>query len=107
MGIKLKNNAVSVIPDAMNDTQTSITLYSATGLLFPTLGVGDYFYATISSVANAYEVVKVTARATDVLTIVRAQEGTAALSFPAGSRIELRVTAQNIVELLDQDYLLL
>lgn len=107
MGIKLKNNAVSVVPLAINDTQTSIELYAATGLLFPTLGVDDYFYATISSVANAYEVVKVTARSTDTLTIVRAQEGTTALSFPAGSRIELRVTAQNIIELLDQDYLLL
>jgi hypothetical protein len=107
MGIKLKNNAVSVIPDAINDTQTSVSLYAGTGLLFPTLGAGDYFYATISSVSNAYEVVKVTARSTDTITIVRAQEGTTALSFPASSRIELRVTAQNIVELLDQDFLLL
>jgi hypothetical protein len=107
MGIKLKNNAVSVVPLSINDSQTSIDLYTGTGTLFPTLGVDDYFYATISSVANAYEVVKVTARATDTLTVERAQEGTTALSFPAGSRIELRVTAQNIVELLDQDYLLL
>lgn len=107
MGIQLKNNAVSVIPLAVNDSQTSIDLYAGTGLLFPTLGVDDYFYATISSVANAYEVVKVTARSTDTLTIVRAQEGTAALSFPEGSRIELRVTVGNIIELLEQDYLLL
>jgi hypothetical protein len=106
MGIKLKNNAVSVIPLSINDTQTSIILFAATGALFPTLGAGDYFYATISSVSNAYEVVKVTARSTDTFTIVRAQEGTTALSFPAGSRIELRVTAANIVELLDQDFLL-
>ncbi len=107
MGLKLKNNAVSVIPDSINDTQTSITVVSGTGVVFPTLAVDDYFYATISSVANAYEVVKVTARSGDVLTIVRAQEGTTALSFPASSRIELRVTVQNIIELLDQDYLLL
>jgi hypothetical protein len=107
MGIKLKNNAVSVIPASISDSQTSITLYAGTGLLFPTLGVGDYFYATISSVSNAYEIVKATARSTDVLTIVRAQEGTTALSFPASSRIELRVTAANILELLDEDYLLL
>jgi hypothetical protein len=107
MGLKLKNNAVSVIPVSINDTQTSITVVSGTGVVFPSLGAGDYFYATISSVANAYEVVKVTARATDTLTIERAQEGTTALSFPASSRIELRVTVQNIIELFDQDYLLL
>ena len=107
MGIKLKNNAVSAVPLEINDVQTSIDLVTGTGTLFPTLGVSDYFYATISSVANAYEVVKVTALSTDTLTIERAQEGTTALSFPAGSRIELRVTAQNIIELINEDYLLL
>lgn len=107
MGIKLANNAVSIVPLEITDVQTSIDVYTGTGALFPTLGVGDYFYATLSSVANAYEVIKVTARSTDTLTIVRAQEGTTALSFPAGSRIELRVTALNITELLDQDFLLL
>lgn len=107
MGVKLKNNAVSTIPSSITAGQTSITVTTGTGVVFPTLGVGDYFFATISSVANAYEVVKVTARSGDVLTITRAQEGTTALSFPAASRIELRVTAQSIIDLLDQDFLLL
>lgn len=107
MGVKLKNNAVSVLAADITSGQTSIDVYAGTGVLFPTLGVGDYFYATISSVANAYEVVKVTARSTDTFTIVRAQEDTTALSFPSGSRIELRVTAQSILDLLNQDYLLL
>jgi hypothetical protein len=107
MGVKLKNNAVSYIPAAITDAQTSISITSGTGVVFPVLGAGDYFYATISSVSNAYEVVKVTARATDTLTIVRAQEGTTALSFPASSRIELRVTAQSIIDLLSEDFLLL
>lgn len=107
MGVKLKNNAVSVLAADITSGQTSIDVYAGTGVLFPTLGVGDYFYATISSVANAYEVVKVTARSTDTFTIVRAQEDTTALSFPSGSRIELRVTAQSILDILNQDYLLL
>lgn len=107
MGIKLKNNAVSVIPASITDSQTSFDIYTGTGSLFPTLGVGDYFYATISSVANAYEVVKVTARSGDTFTVERGAEDTVALSFPEASRIELRVTARNIIDLLDEDFLLL
>ena len=41
---------------------------------------------------------KVTARSGDSITIVRAQESTIANSFAAGSRFELRVTAQSILD---------
>ena len=41
---------------------------------------------------------KVTARSTDTLTVTRAQEGTAAKAFAAGSRVEQRVTAQSILD---------
>jgi hypothetical protein len=44
------------------------------------------------------EIVRVTARATDSFTIVRAQEGTAARSFSAGDRVELRLTAGAIAD---------
>lgn len=107
MGLVLKNNAVSVIPATIGVGDTSVTLYTGTGALFPLLGAGDYFYATISSITNAYEIVKVTARSGDVLTIVRAQEGTTALSFPASSRIEIRVTVQNVADLIPNDFLLI
>jgi hypothetical protein len=40
------------------------------------------------------------------MTLVRGQEGTLAIPFPANSRIELRVTAENI-SILNQDVLLL
>jgi hypothetical protein len=40
-----------------------------------------------------HEIVKVTARATDTFTIVRAQEGTSGRAFNAGDPIELRLTA--------------
>jgi hypothetical protein len=42
------------------------------------------------------------------MTIVRSQEGTLAIPFPANSRFEIRVTVQNIrAELDDLDFLLL
>jgi hypothetical protein len=44
------------------------------------------------------EIVKCTARSTDVLTVVRGQESTTARAFSTGDRIELRVTAAGITE---------
>ena len=39
------------------------------------------------------EIVKCTARSTDTLTIVRAQEGTTASAFSSSDKVELRITA--------------
>ena len=108
MGVQLKNNASTTVPLAISSTATSLTVLSGTGARFPTLGSGDFFYATIQDVNNHFEIVKVTARADDVMTIERAQEGTLAIPFPANSRFELRVTAQNLAQVIESlDFLLL
>lgn len=108
MGIQLKNNASTTVPLAISSTATSLVVAAGTGGEFPSLGASDYFYATIQDVSNNFEIVKVTARTDDTMTIVRAQEGTLAIPFPANSRFELRVTVQNILSnITDQDYLLL
>lgn len=91
------NNAYALIPGAVSSLDTSITLESGKGSLFPILGTGDYFYVTLVDVSGNYEIVKATARTGDILTVDRAQQGTLAIPFPANSRIELRVTAANIV----------
>lgn len=100
MGIKLSNNAVSTVANSISRTETSITVTSGDGALFPTLGENDYFYATLVSVTNAYEIVKVVARSGDTMTISRARENTTALAFPANSRIEHRVTAATLLDLV-------
>lgn len=108
MGLQLKNNATTTTTAVLNAGDTTVTVVSGTGSLFPILGASDYFYATIQSVENSYEIVKVTARTDDVMTIVRAQESTLAQTFPANSRFEIRVTVQNIKSVLeDLNYLLL
>jgi hypothetical protein len=71
--------------------------------LFPAITGSNYFYATLVDAANNYEIVKVTARATDVLTVTRAQEGTAARAFAAASKLELRVTAAGLGNLVQLD----
>jgi hypothetical protein len=109
MGVKVTNNATTTTAAAVSSTALSLTVATGTGLIFPVLSTGDYFYATLSDTNNNFEVVKVTARTDDVMTIVRAQEGTLALPFPTNSRFELRVTAASVLEsfVSNYDFLLL
>lgn len=109
MGIQLSNNAIATVPSAVSSTQTTLTVAAGKGPLFPILGSGDYFYATLNDVNNNFEIVKVTARTDDVMTMTRAQEGTLAIPFPANSRFEHRITAATIRAIIDDadDYLLL
>jgi hypothetical protein len=96
MPIKLKNNVSGFLATAISASDTGLVLQSGNGAAFPTLGASDYFYATLVSTGGTQEVVKVTARVGDTMTVVRAQEGSSAAGFAAGTRIELRVTAASI-----------
>jgi hypothetical protein len=98
MGIQLKNNAVGYLSTAISNADTGIALVYGDGANFPTLGVGDYFYATLVSTSGVREVVKVTARSGDSITVLRGQEGTIAQAFASGTALELRVTAQNMLD---------
>jgi hypothetical protein len=48
MGIKIENNAASTLAAGIGTSDTSISLASGGGSLFPTLGAGDYFWATLT-----------------------------------------------------------
>jgi hypothetical protein len=98
MGIKLSNNAFATLASGINSSATSITVTTGQGARFPTLSAGDYFYATLIDTSNNLEIVKCTARATDVLTVTRAQESTTARAYSAGDRIEIRLTAQTFLD---------
>jgi hypothetical protein len=100
MPIKLANNAVTTIRSSISSSDTGIALAVGSGNKFPSLGTGDYFYATLSDTNGNFEIVRATARSGDSLVVVRAQEGTAAFGFAANSRIELRVTAQSVIDAL-------
>lgn len=98
MAIKFANNASAALASSIASGATSVTVSTGTGALFPVLGAGDYFYATLVDSSNNFEIVKVTARTGDTMTLTRAQEGTTALAFVAGSKLELRPTAAGITE---------
>lgn len=101
MAVLVKNNAFSTLASTAVIGATSITVAAGTGSRFPAAGGADYFYATLIDTSNNLEVVKVTARSTDVLTVVRGQDGTTAREYASGSRIELRVTAALLSDIRD------
>ena len=96
MAVKLKNNARGFLATAITDTDTQLTLSGGTGAAFPTLAGTDSFYATLVSADGLLEIVNVTARAGDVLTVERGAEETIPQSFNPGSLVELRVTVGNL-----------
>jgi hypothetical protein len=95
MGVQIKNNAFSTLLAGINSSVTTVSLAIGEGARFPAASVasGNYFYATLLDTSNNLEIVKVTDRTTDTLTVVRGQDGTTARSFALGDRVELRVTA--------------
>lgn len=100
MAVKLGNNAIGRLASNITSTDTSITLQAGNGTSFPALATGEWFPATIYRADTTLEIVRVTARAADVLTVVRGQEGTSPKAFSLGDRIELRLTAGALMQLL-------
>ena len=90
------NNATTTLNAGINNSATSISVPSGKGALFPSPTSPDYAFLTIEEAGVGIEIVKLTARATDTLTIVRAQQGTTGLSFTTAATIELRWTAQGV-----------
>jgi hypothetical protein len=93
MGVKVTNNAFGTISAGISSSDTTVTLDSGQGARFPSLGGSDYFYGTLIDTSNNVEVIKVTARSTDSMTVTRAQDNTTARAFAIGDRFELRPVA--------------
>lgn len=91
--IKYTNNAVTTLAAGIAPGDLALTVAAGTGARFPTLAGAEYFYCTLATPAGTVEIVRVTARATDTFTIVRAQDGTTALTWALGSAVELRIVA--------------
>ena len=77
------NNAKTTLAAPINGTQTTITVAPGTGVLFPNPSTGQAFKVTLVSASSStvYEICLCTARSTDTLTVIRAQEGTSGTPF--------------------------
>ncbi len=95
----LSNNISGVLATTLSSGATSMTLVD--GSTFPAPSGGDYFLATLIGLnsngqENAWEIVQVTARASNTMTIVRAQEGTSAATWAAATTVQMRLTAGSV-----------
>jgi hypothetical protein len=96
------NNAATTLAAPISSTATSVTLASGTGSEFPSPSAGQQFELTFNDAATGLltEIVYCTSRSGDVLTIVRAQEGTTAQSWLAGDLAANLVTAGQMAAML-------
>ncbi len=93
MGVKVTNNGFGTISAGITSSATTIVLDSGQGARFPALASGDFFFGTLVDTSNNIEIIKVTARSSDSMTVTRAQDNTSARAFSVGDRFELRPTA--------------
>jgi hypothetical protein len=104
---QFSNNARSTLASTISNTATSLTVQSGAADLFPTANVGsgslpsvdNWFKATLQDVSGNVEIIYVRTRnggSAVFSNILRAQEGTTAREFVAGSVVGLRVTAADI-----------
>ena len=93
MSVLFSNNASTTLSAGVGNSATSITV--ADGSVFPSISGSDYFYVTleVDSDSDLKEIVKVTARSGNTLTITRGQDGTSARTFSSGDKCELRLNA--------------
>lgn len=93
------NNVATTLNGAISNVATSLTVANGSGMPAPT---GDnFFLLTLIGLdgngnETAWEIVKVTARTGNNLTVERAQEGTAAQAWADATRCELRLTAGSL-----------
>lgn len=93
------NNAESTLASAISATDTSLIVSAGTGAEFPDAVAGEsYFKLTLTDAATGsqVEIVNVTAKAGDIFTIERAQEGTLARAWAANDMVANMMTADTL-----------
>ncbi len=98
------NNALSVTAAAISPSSTSVQLFAGDGAKFPAPGPNEYFVGSFAA-GGFTEIVRVTSRVGDVLTMTRAQEGTTARTWAAGTTFKQPPTAAQMQDLLQDSEL--
>lgn len=101
--VLVENNAYSTLAAGIAAGDLALAVATGEGARFPSIDSGNWFYATIQSAAGAWEIVKVTARATDTFTIERNVDSStgAAQAWSAGDLIFLSVCTQALEDLIE------
>ena len=108
--VKVANSAKGTLAGGISANQGTLSLLGGEGAKFPTLNTGEYFYITVTSAALATntEIMRVTSRSADTLTIKQADGSARNLNntFSAGDSVEVRTTANAINDLFDLENIL-
>lgn len=96
MATLIANNASTTTTGVTASDATTISVTSGSG--FPSVTAGDHFYATLEAADGTIEIVKVTSNNTNSFVVSRAQDGTTAAEWGAGTKIELRMNKQALDE---------
>lgn len=98
------NNWTAVLADPVLADDLSLTIDPGLAALLVGLGGGDHYtitaVETLGPTEISREIIKVTGELDGVLTVERAQEGTTARAWPAGTPIEMRLTAGVLAALI-------
>ena len=97
-----KNFAYSTVATAPSPASsgTSLVVQSGDGAKFPTAPFNATVWpAGVQPTSDVAEVVRVTAKSTDTLTITRAQESSTARSITAGDQIAATITSKSLTDI--------
>lgn len=104
--VRFTNNATSRLASGLSAIGLTMSVTPGDGAKFPVITGGQFFKATLIKVDGTKEVVKVTARTADTMTIERAHESVGGVQtayiFSAGDKVELRLTAEALSDELDR-----
>lgn len=102
MSILFDNNASATLSVQAEIVDTTLTLQTNEGGLFPTPSGADFFICTLEDTSGNIEIVTCSDNTADVLTVTRGTENTSAAVFAVGSKVELRTTAATFAEFIQR-----
>lgn len=102
MTILFANNASSTLASGIDDDDLILQVETGTGALFPSPSGGDYFIVTMQNANGDIERMHCTSRTTDLLTVTRGEEGTAAQTWVTGDRVENRLSKETLEAFLQK-----
>jgi hypothetical protein len=98
------NNASSLLAASIDNIETVIQVEAGFGALFPNPGASEFFKLRLVNATGDIEICSCTERTSDLLTVVRAQEGTIGIAWTLGAtRVELSNTAVTMEQFIQRD----
>ena len=103
LDVRVTNNATTKLFAGIIDSAGTLTVTGGEGQLFPVTSDDIYFYVTLQKASGAWEIVRVTERATDTFTITRNVDSStgSAMAFDADDIVSLRPCADVIQDIID------